>query len=340
MCSARGRRRARATRARRDPQIEVLLRAGRRRPGRGARRARRGTRRRPRRRPRSSTARSTARARPGCRPGAAPRSTMRAITLLGDAGDGAAPAGVAPRRTRAPPDRRTAIGHAVGGERAEHRARAIADQAVELGRLGQRLADRPDVGAVDVLGDLQLRRGRSRRARRARRAVLLDHRLIVAPALAEVERARGPIETPPLRSGKPWTKPLVGNRPTSDGCGCRPRRTVVQTARSHQALLWCAPDEHDPFRQPRRRRHRRRRRPRPDATRSSSAARGAKVVVNDLGGGTDGSGGSSSAADAVVAEIVAAGGTGGRQLRLGGHARGRRRHRPAARSTRSAASTS
>ncbi len=71
------------------------------------------------------------------------------------------------------------------------------------------------------------------------------------------------------------------------------------------------------------------------------AKRGALVVVNDLGGSTDGTGdGSQPAAQKVVDEIKAAGGEAVRQLRLGGHARGRRQHRARPRSTPSAASTS
>ena len=66
-----------------------------------------------------------------------------------------------------------------------------ADQAVELGGVGQRLADPPHGGAVDVPGDLQLLRIVAG-VRGEQAAVLLDVRLVVAPALAEVERGAQP----------------------------------------------------------------------------------------------------------------------------------------------------
>jgi hypothetical protein len=95
---------------------------------------------------------------------------------------------------------------AIGRERGEHRADPIADQAVELRLVGQRLADPPDVRAVDVAHRLELRRVVAR-VRGEQPAILVDVRPVVAPAIAEVQRRARPGRHAAGALGKPMNEP-------------------------------------------------------------------------------------------------------------------------------------
>ena len=100
------------------------------------------------------------------RSGRAPSSTMRATTFA------ATPSTVPRQPAWADPITRASGSANRSGMQSAANAPstgpdAIGDEAVELGGLGERLADLPHGGAVDVAHDLELVRSRSRRARRA-----------------------------------------------------------------------------------------------------------------------------------------------------------------------------
>ena len=197
-------------RASRDPQVDVVLARAGDDHARARRRARRGTARRPRARPRSSTARSTARARRGsdrrarrARPCARSRSRATPPTV--------------PRQPAcaAPITRASGSANRIGMQSAANAPSTgpgtIADQAVELRRdraAARRPSTRPSRGRGGSPGAAPDRSRRAAASRRRFSSTLPRSSPQRSPRLSD---ARGPVDTPPVRSGNPCTKPSRGS---------------------------------------------------------------------------------------------------------------------------------